>query len=179
MRHPRFIPHMLALVVLLMLSPAAHASFLSGDALDTMADTIALVVLFVVPIGLIWLFWMIHVLPEKVAEKRHHPQKDAIKALCMLSLLFGGLLWPFAWLWAYSKPVTYKLAYGTEKHPDYYREAGEKAMQQKMTREEIRRLREELDGLADKGHLTSELRQVRDQLSLAESALPATTGDAR
>jgi hypothetical protein len=32
----------------------------------------------------------------------------------LLSLVFGGLLWPIAWLWAYSKPVLYKLAYGTD-----------------------------------------------------------------
>ena len=29
--------------------------------------------------------------------------------------MFGGLLWPLAWLWAYSKPVMYKMAYGTDK----------------------------------------------------------------
>jgi hypothetical protein len=29
-------------------------------------------------------------------------------------LFFGGLLWPLAWLWAYSKPVFYKMAYGTD-----------------------------------------------------------------
>jgi len=33
----------------------------------------------------------------------------------LLSLVFGGLLWPIAWLWAYSKPVLYKMAYGTDK----------------------------------------------------------------
>jgi hypothetical protein len=32
--------------------------------------------------------------------------------------VFGGLLWPLAWLWAYSKPVMYKMAYGTDVHPD-------------------------------------------------------------
>ena len=69
---------------------------------------------------------MVHVLPEKVAHKRHHPQTDAIQVLCLLSLVFGGLLWPLAWLWAYSKPVMYKLAYGTDKHDDYHAEsAGE------------------------------------------------------
>ena len=40
------------------------------------------------------LFWMVHVLPEKIAHKRHHPQFEAIKTLCLLSLVFGGLLWP-------------------------------------------------------------------------------------
>jgi hypothetical protein len=24
-------------------------------------------------------------------------------------------LWPLAWLWAYSKPVLYKMAYGTDR----------------------------------------------------------------
>ena len=28
--------------------------------------------------------------------------------------MFGGLLWPLAWIWAYSKPVMHKLAYGTD-----------------------------------------------------------------
>ncbi len=70
---------------------------------------------------------MVHVLPEKIAHKRHHPQRDAIHTLCLLSLVFGGLLWPIAWLWAYVKPVTYRPAYGTDKHDDYFHEMGEKA----------------------------------------------------
>ena len=64
---------------------------------------------------LITLFWMVHILPEKIAHKRHHPQFEAIRTLCLLSLVFGGLLWPLAWIWAYSKPVMHKLAYGTDK----------------------------------------------------------------
>ena len=131
MKHPRYLTIMA--IVLALLSPAAHASHFQGETLDSIAKWLALFIIFVLPIGGIWLFWMIHILPEKVAEKRHHPQKDAIKTLCLLSLLFGGLLWPFAWLWAYAKPVTYKLAYGTEKHTDYYLEAGEKAMKKEMT----------------------------------------------
>jgi hypothetical protein len=165
-------------IMLALLSPVAHASFLHGDTLDSVANGLALFIIFVLPIGGIYLFWIIHILPEKVAEKRHHPQKDAIKTLCLLSLLFGGLLWPIAWLWAYTKPVTYKQAYGTDKHTDYFLEAGEKAMKQEMTQAEIRALREELDQLATKGHLTAELQQVRDQLVAAEDAAvkPATEG---
>ena len=34
--------------------------------------------------------------------------------------MFGGLLWPIAWILAYSKPVIYKMAYGKDKHDDYY-----------------------------------------------------------
>ena len=87
----------------------------SGPFVDTLADYIAIVVLVVVPVVLLYLFWMVHILPEKIAERRGHPQADAIKALCLLSLVFGGLLWPIAWLWAYSKPVLYKMAYGTDR----------------------------------------------------------------
>ena len=75
-----------------------------------MAKYIAIFALIFVPIALIVVFWMVHVLPEKIAHKRHHPQFEAIKTLCLLSLAFGGLLWPIAWLWAYTKPVGYKRA---------------------------------------------------------------------
>ncbi|MGY8562821.1 DUF3302 domain-containing protein [Paracidovorax citrulli] len=95
--------------------PHAHASFLGGEALDTAANVIAWLALVVVPVVLIAVFWMVHILPEKIAEKRRHPQLDAIKTLCLLSLLFGGLLWPLAWLWAYTKPVLHKMAYGTDQ----------------------------------------------------------------
>ena len=88
---------------------------LSGPIVDTIADYIAIFVLFVVPALLIYVFWMVHIMPEKIAERRGHPQADAIKTLCLLSLVFGGMLWPLAWLWAYSKPVLYKMAYGTDR----------------------------------------------------------------
>src|SRR5262245_44073835 len=93
----------------------AHASMFSGDTLDLVADILAWVVLIIAPVVGVSVFWIVHILPEKIAEKRHHPQLGAIKMLCLLSLVFGGLLWPIAWLWAYSKPVLYKLAYGTDK----------------------------------------------------------------
>lgn len=95
-------------------SSPAHASLFSGDTLDLVANILAWVVLFVAPIIAISVFWLVHILPERIAEKRHHPQAPAIKTLCLLSLFFGGLLWPLAWLWAYSKPVLYKMAYGED-----------------------------------------------------------------
>ena len=101
--------------LLLPLAPEARASFLSGEALDTAADIVAWAALVIVPVALIAAFWIVHILPEKIAKKRRHPQLAAIKTLCLLSLLFGGLLWPLAWLWAYTKPVLHKLAYGTDK----------------------------------------------------------------
>jgi CBS domain containing-hemolysin-like protein len=105
-----------AIVFLAALAAAApaHASLFSGDTLDFVADILAWVVLVIAPVIAISVFWIVHILPEKIAEKRHHPQAPAIKTLCLLSLFFGGMLWPIAWLWAYSRPVLYKMAYGTD-----------------------------------------------------------------
>ena len=85
-----------------------------GDTLDSLANGIAWVVLIIAPIIGITVFWLVHILPEKIAHKKKHPQTHAIQCLCLLSLCFGGLLWPIAWLWAYTKPVLHKLAYGTD-----------------------------------------------------------------
>src|SRR6266436_9464424 len=101
-------------LTLLALPSHAHASFLHGETLDTVADVIAWFAFIIVPPVLIVAFLAVHIIPEKIAEKRHHPQLGAIKCLCFLSLVFGGLLWPIAWLWAYSKPVFHKMAYGTD-----------------------------------------------------------------
>ena len=105
-----------ALVALTALGAAApaHASLFSGDTLDFVANILAWVVLFAAPVIAITVFWLVHILPERIAEKRHHPQAHAIKVLCLLSLFFGGMLWPLAWLWAYSRPVLYKMAYGVD-----------------------------------------------------------------
>jgi hypothetical protein len=143
----------------------ASASFLSGEALDSAATVMAWFVVFVVPIVVIVLFWLVHVLPEKIAEKRHHPQKDAIHTLCLLSLVFGGLLWPIAWLWAFTKPVGYRLAYGTEKHDDYYVEMGEKAKAGELPQRDIAHLQSELDAMAASGTLSSRLKSLRADLA--------------
>ena len=118
----RLIGGLAVLVLSLALPRSAHASLLSPEMEDTVATYLAIFILFFVPVVLIVLFWMVHVLPEKIAHKRHHPQFEAIRTLCLLSLVFGGLLWPLAWLWAYSKPVLYKMAYGTDRPPDAHEE---------------------------------------------------------
>jgi hypothetical protein len=106
---------------------AAHASIFQGETLDSVANVLAWVVLIVAPAVAIAVFWLVHILPEKIAEKKQHPQAKAIQCLCLLSLAFGGLLWPLAWLWAYTKPVLHKMAYGTDKVPHEHEEkhAGE------------------------------------------------------
>lgn len=142
-----------------------RASLFSGEMLDTVADIMAVVVLIIVPVVAIVVFWIVHVLPEKIAHRRHHPQREAITTLCLLSLVFGGLLWPLAWLWAYTKPIGYRVAYGTDKHADYYDEMAEKYRSGKLTRAEIRHLREELDAMEASGALPPRLRALKDDLS--------------
>ena len=110
------------------------------------------------------MFWLVHILPEKVAERRHHPQRDAITTLCLLSLVFGGLLWPIAWLWAYTRPIGYRMAYGTEKHEDYFVEMTERAKAGKLLGHDIAHLRDELDTMAARGALPPQLRQLRAEL---------------
>jgi CBS domain containing-hemolysin-like protein len=129
----------------------AHASLFSGDTLDLVANILAWVVLFAAPIIAITVFWLVHILPERIAEKRHHPQAPAIKTLCLLSLFFGGLLWPLAWLWAYSKPVLYKMAYGvdTVKHgEDAAHAAAEPASAEPMPAPEAPELEESVNDAA-------------------------------
>jgi CBS domain containing-hemolysin-like protein len=146
----------------------AHASLLSPELEDKLATFLAVFVLFLVPVVLIVLFWMVHVLPEKIAHKRHHPQFEAIRTLCLLSLVFGGLLWPLAWLWAYSKPVMYKMAYGTDKHPDALKE-GEHGQEEKL---EATTIHERLARLEDRVP-ASELAVLRADLEALEAKFGA------
>ena len=139
-----------ALATSLLAAPAAHASFFAGEALDQAADVLAWIVMIVVPIGGLWLFWLVHILPEKIAEQRKHPQAKAIQVLCLLSLVFGGMLWPLAWLWAYSKPVLYKMAYGTDVAEGHHGETSEvpaAVANPETAREEIERLRVQRESL--------------------------------
>jgi hypothetical protein len=159
---------LLAAVWSLASPPAAHASLMSPELEDAVAGYLAIFVIFVIPVALIVLFWMVHVLPEKIAHKRHHPQFEAIRTLCLLSLVFGGLLWPIAWLWAYTKPVGYKLAYGTDKHPDYFKEHG--LPEPPDAAADLRQRVAALEG----GVSASELDAIRTDLALLESRLAAS-----
>ena len=171
-------------LVLALAASSAHGSFLSGEGLDTAADILAIVVLFLVPAVGIVVFWIVHVLPEKIAEKRHHPQTAAITTLCLLSLVFGGLLWPIAWLWAFTKPVVHRMAYGTDKHEDFFEEMAEKHREGKLLREEAFHLREELEAMEARGALPPNLRTLKDELarlrlSEAQTRAPADPAGAR
>jgi CBS domain containing-hemolysin-like protein len=128
----------------------AHASIFKGEALDKVADVLTWVVLVVAPIVGITVFLLIHILPEKIAEKKQHPQAKAIQCLCLLSLAFGGMLWPLAWLWAYSKPVMYKMAYGTDKVAHGEDEPHPPPDKDKAEAEELKQLRKRLAELENK-----------------------------
>jgi hypothetical protein len=158
----------------------AHASFMQGETLAKAANVLAIIVIVIVPVVGIAVFWMVHVLPEKIAHKRQHPQTEAIQVLCLLSLVFGGMLWPLAWLWAYSKPVLYKMAYGTDKAE--HRAGGAAAhegAEPHVMREDVARLRTDLERLMAQGGAPGELAAIRDQLAALEPRLAARTGEAR
>jgi hypothetical protein len=138
--------------------------------MDKAAMYLAWFVIIFVPIGGIVLFWLVHILPEKIAHKRHHPQRDAIQTLCLLSLVFGGMLWPIAWLWAFTKPVGYQMAFGTGKHEDYFHEMGERARAGKLSEAELAHLRDELDAMAARGALSAPLKALRGELVVARPA---------
>jgi CBS domain containing-hemolysin-like protein len=156
----------------------AHASFLQGETLAKVANVIAIVVIVVVPIIGIAVFWLVHILPEKIAHKRQHPQQEAIQVLCLLSLVFGGMLWPLAWLWAYSKPVLYKMAYGTDKHEGHDNVSATDSPGGSL-RGDVARVRAELERLASQGEAPGELAEIRDRLAALEPRLSAPVEEAR
>ena len=106
----------LAAAVLLATASRGACAAVTGALADSVADWMSVFILLVMPPAAIYLFWILHILPEKAAKKRNHPQKDAIHMLCLLSLVFGGLLWPIAMLWAYVKPMGMRVALVEAEH---------------------------------------------------------------
>ena len=151
----------LLLAAAALLAPlAAQASFLHGETLDTAANVLSWIVIVIVPLAAIGAFLFVHVLPEVIAERRHHPHKQSIKVMCILSLFFGGMLWPFAWLRAYTRPLGYRSVYGTEKHDDYYLAMGERARLGTLSAAEIAQVRAELAAMATRHELSADLKAV-------------------
>jgi hypothetical protein len=160
------------------LAVAGPCSAASSDFVDSAAHVLALFIIIAVPIGGIVLFWLVHILPEKFAHQRHHPQLAAIKTLCLLSLVFGGILWPLAWLWAFTKPVLHQAAYGRDKHDDYYDKhglptpPGDEAQALRVERE---RVRQEIAELEKRGDLPTALAALRERLAEIEEATAEQT----
>ncbi len=177
---PTRIGMLVASLAALLAAIPAHASFMQGDTLAKAANVMAIVVIVLVPIVGIVVFWLVHILPEKIAHKRHHPQQEAIQVLCLLSLVFGGLLWPIAWLWAYTKPVLHKLAYGTDKHENYGTESTDAAVATAPNLgDDVALLRNDLDRLVSQDVAPEELSAIRARLSGLERRLAAQVEEAR
>jgi hypothetical protein len=71
-----------------------------------------------------------------------------------MSIVFGGILWPLAWVLAYSKPVLHKMAYGTDKSDEFYSDPGTEHAGKPLTLavvdDEITNLKEKLHRLEGK-----------------------------
>lgn len=89
---------------------AISGQVLAGDFVDTLADVFSWIAIIIIPIVLGIAYWQIHYLPSKIAEKRQHPQKEAIHAMCMVSRFSGGLFWPIAFVWAHLRPTIVPLS---------------------------------------------------------------------
>jgi len=89
---------------------AISGPVLAGGFVDTLADIFSWIAIIIIPIVLGIAYWQIHYLPSKIAEKRQHPQKEAIHAMCMVSRFSGGLFWPIAFVWAHLKPTIVPLS---------------------------------------------------------------------
>lgn len=160
----------------LSLLPASAWALVTGELADDIADILAFVVIFLVPIVGIYLFWKIHVLPEQIAERRHHPQKEAIRVLCLLSLVFGGMLWPIAWLWAYTRPTLHKLAYGTDRHEDVEEEAAVEppplaAVPEPQAEDRLATLRDEIERLSVEGAAAEDVAVLKRDIARIEKKL--------
>ena len=76
-------------------------------------------------------------------------------------------MWPLAWIWAYSKPVMYKMAYGTDVHPD--------ALKHEPSAPDVspRDLADRLARLEKQGIPASELTALRADLEALEAKFVA------
>ena len=159
-------------IFVLGLAGAGPCAAASSEFVDSAAHVLAVFIIIAVPIGGIVLFWLVHILPEKFAHQRHHPQLAAIKTLCLLSLVFGGILWPLAWLWAFTKPVMHQMAYGRDKHDDYYEKHGLPVPPDEpdALRSELDRVRHEIAELEKRGDLPTALAALRERLAELEVA---------
>ena len=69
-------------------------------------------VLLIVIVAAIAIWVALAMLPGRIAKSRNHPQAEAINVLGWLGLLFGGVGWVGALVWAYTKPVFTPVAQG-------------------------------------------------------------------
>jgi hypothetical protein len=78
----------------------------SFGALDAFAFIVFAVLIFVGVIIVVNL----GKLPGQLAHKWNHPQAGAINAMSWIGIATGGLLWPVAFIWAFTTPFGVKSA---------------------------------------------------------------------
>ncbi|MGY0574268.1 DUF3302 domain-containing protein [Bradyrhizobium sp. RDM12] len=78
----------------------------SFGALDAFAFVVFAVLIFVGVIIVVNL----GKLPGQLARKWNHPQAGAINAMSWIGIATGGLLWPVAFIWAFTTPFGVKSA---------------------------------------------------------------------
>jgi hypothetical protein len=66
---------------------------------------VSFAILIVLSMVGLWIFVTLGSLPGKTATERNHPQAEAINILGWLGLLFGGVGWMVAMVWARMKPI--------------------------------------------------------------------------
>ena len=81
----------------------------SFGALDAFAFVVFAVLIFVGVVIVVNL----GKLPGQLAHKWNHPQAGAINAMSWIGIATGGLLWPVAFIWAFTTPFGVKSAAAT------------------------------------------------------------------
>jgi hypothetical protein len=84
----------------------------SFGALDAFAFVVFAVLIFVGVIIVVNL----GKLPGQLAHKWNHPQAGAINAMSWIGIATGGLLWPVAFIWAFTTPFGVKSAKNDQSH---------------------------------------------------------------
>jgi hypothetical protein len=85
----------------------------SFGALDAFAFVVFAVLIFVGVIIVVNL----GKLPGQLARKWNHPQAGAINAMSWIGIATGGLLWPVAFIWAFTTPFGAKPTVTGEGQP--------------------------------------------------------------
>jgi len=73
----------------------------SFGALDAFAFLVFAVLIFVGVVIVVSL----GKLPGQLAQRWNHPQASAINAMSWIGIATGGLLWPIAFIWAFTTPI--------------------------------------------------------------------------
>lgn len=64
-------------------------------------DVFAIVVLLVAVASAVGVFIILGMAPGYVARRRDHPWAQAVAVAGWVTLIFGFVLWPLAFIWAY------------------------------------------------------------------------------